>query len=79
MSDTALLVHPVDGATIVLTVDASNVALGGVLEHAIDGQWRPLAFFGKLLRPREQKYPLFDRELLAAHLAIRHFRHFLEG
>lgn len=79
LADATLLVHPVDGATTALTVDASDDAIGGVLEQIIEGQWRPLAFFSKPLRPREQKYPPFDRELLAAHLTIRHFRHFLEG
>ena len=78
MADVTLLVHPVDGATISLTVDASYVEIGGVLEQAIDAQWRPIAFFIKPLRLSEQKYPPFNREL-AAHLAIRHFRHFLEG
>ncbi|XP_064479110.1 uncharacterized protein LOC135392325 [Ornithodoros turicata] len=33
----------------------------------------------KALNPTEQKYSTFGRELLAAYLAVRHFRHFLEG
>ena len=73
LADATLLVHPVDGATTALTVDASDDAIGGVRKQIIEGQWRPLVFFSKPLRPREQKYPPFDRELLAAHLAIRHF------
>ena len=40
---------------------------------------KPLAFFSRKLRPAEQNYSAFDRELLAAYLAIRHFRYFLEG
>jgi len=31
------------------------------------------------LRPAESRYSTFDRELLAAYLAIKHFRHFIEG
>ncbi|TWW56015.1 putative RNA-directed DNA polymerase from transposon X-element [Takifugu flavidus] len=31
------------------------------------------------LRPNEQKYSMFDRELLGLYLAIRHFRPLLEG
>ena len=38
-----------------------------------------MAFFSRKLRPPEQKYSIFDRKLLAAYLAIRHFRYFLEG
>ena len=41
--------------------------------------WKPVAFFSRKLRPAEQNYSAFDRELLAAYLAIRHFRYFLEG
>ena len=36
-------------------------------------------FFSRKLRPAEQNYSAFDRELLAAYLAIRHFRYSLEG
>ena len=41
--------------------------------------WQPLAFFSKKLAPAEVKYSTFDRELLAAHATIRHFRFLLEG
>ena len=74
-----MLVHPTVDSETALTVDASNVAFGGVFEQQIDGMWKPFAFFSKQLREPEQKYSAFDRELLALHLAIRHFRYFLEG
>ena len=79
LADATLLIHPVEGAPTSLTVDASNVAIGGVLEQYSNGLWRPLGFFSRKLNTRETKYSTFDRELLAAHLAIRHFRYFLEG
>ncbi|MED5317644.1 MAG: ribonuclease H family protein, partial [Bacteroidota bacterium] len=80
LANATLLVHPVDGAPTALTVDASQYAVGGVLEQLVNGIWRPLGFFSKRLRdPREVKYPAFDRELLGAHLATRHFRWFIEG
>ena len=53
-----MLVHPVDGAPTTLTVDASQYAVGVVLEQLVDGLWKPLGFFSKKLRdPRETKYP----------------------
>jgi hypothetical protein len=79
LATASLLVHPQKDAVTSITVDASDIAMGGVLEQRIDGQWKPLAFFSKKLQPVQAKYSAFDRELLAAHLAIRHFRHFLEG
>ena len=74
-----MLHHPDPSAPTALTVDASDVAVGGVLEQFSKGTWRPLAFFSRQLRKPELKYSAFDRELLALHLAIRHFRYFLEG
>ena len=59
--------------------DASNVAVGAVLQQFIEDQWCPIAFFSTKLKPAETRYSAFDRELLAIYLAIRHFRHFLEG
>ncbi|XP_059814618.1 uncharacterized protein LOC132386387 [Hypanus sabinus] len=79
LANAAMLVHPRMDAPTALTVDASNRAVGGVLEQLIAGRWQPLAFFSKHLRPPELKYSAFDRELLALYLAIRHFRYFLEG
>ena len=40
--------------------------------------WCPVAFFSRRLDKTQQKYSAFDRELLAAYSAIKHFRHFLE-
>ncbi|XP_078264112.1 uncharacterized protein LOC144598103 [Rhinoraja longicauda] len=74
-----LLVHPREDAPTALTVDASELAVGGVLEQLTDGGWRPLAFFSRHLDNAQKKYSAFDRELLALYLAVRHFRYFLEG
>jgi hypothetical protein len=49
------------------------------LQQFQKGGWSPLAFFSKKLSPTQEKYSTFDRELLAAHSAIRHFRFLLEG
>lgn len=79
LSNAAMLIHPQADAPTALTVDASDQAVGGVLEQLSEGKWQPLAFFSRQLRPAERKYSAFDRELLALYLAIRHFRHFLEA
>ena len=79
LTKATMLVHPGHEAPTSLTVDASDVAVGAVLEQLIDGVWKPLAFFSRQLRPPERKYSAFDRELLALYLAVRHFRYFLEA
>ena len=63
-----------------LITDASNVAVGGVLQQVkADGSSEPLGFFSKKLTVPQTAYSTFDRELLAAYLAVLHFKHILEG
>ena len=79
LANATLLVHPSSTAPYCLMADASNSAVGGVLQQHIDGIWKPIAFFSKRLQPAEIKYSTFGRELMAVYLSIRHFRHNLEG
>ena len=79
LADASLLVHPTPGAPTCLMTDASDVAVGAVLQQLVDGNWCPIAFFSKGLKPAETRYSTFDRELLAIYLAVKHFRYFLEG
>ena len=73
------LVHPAPDATISLAVDASGTHIGGALQQLVRGSWKRLSFFSQKLWAAEQKTSAFDRELLAAYSAIRHFRFALEG
>ena len=75
LANATLLVHPDSTAQINITCDASDVAVGGVLQQFLNGMWQPLSFFSKKLNPAEARYSAFDRELLAT---IKHFRHNLE-
>ena len=43
------------------------------------GFWAPLAFYSNKLSSAEMRYSAFDRELLAAYSALRHFRFLPEG
>ena len=79
LTSATLLSHPKAEAPTCLMTDASDVVVGAVLQQYIDGAWQPLSYFSKKLQPAETRYSTFDRELLAIYLAIKHFRHFLEG
>ncbi|BHF62249.1 hypothetical protein SprV_0200523000 [Sparganum proliferum] len=79
LADTTLITHPAPEAQLSLMVDASIVADGAVLQQHLAGSTQPLAFFSKKLLPAETRYSTFGRELLAIYLAVKHFRHFLEG
>ena len=74
------LAHPSQTAELSLAVDASMTHVGAVLQQRCPGgPVRPLAFYSHKLDQAQRKYSAFDRELLAAYLAIRHFRWMLEG
>ncbi|BHF67008.1 hypothetical protein SprV_0301003100 [Sparganum proliferum] len=81
LADATLLHHLSSDphAQLILTTDASNSAVGAVLHQQVNNQLQPLAFFSQKLQPAQTRYSTFSRELLAIYLAIRHFRHLLEG
>lgn len=74
-----LLTHPDPEAQLSLVTDASDRAVGAVLQQEIAGIKKPLSFFSRTLTPSQRKYSAYDRELLAIHSAIKHFKHHLEG
>ena len=78
LANATLLVHQQPSPPSNITCDASDFAVGGVLQQCIDNVWQPLSFFSKKLSPEETRYSAFDRELLAVYTTIRHFRHNLE-
>lgn len=79
LSNASFLTHPIPNASLVLKVDASNHAIGAVLEQYVDGSWQPLGFFSKKLTPTQMKYSTYDRELLAIFKSVQHFRYLLEA
>ena len=79
LANASLLYYPAAAAPTCLVTDASNTAVGAVLQQYVNGTWHPISFFSRKMTPAETRYSTFDRELLAVYLAIKHFRHFLEG
>lgn len=81
LSKATLLAHPSPEGELFLYVDASNTAVGAVLQQKSnkEGVEKPLAFFSKKLSTPQCKYSAYDRELLAIYNSIKHFRFMLEG
>uniref|UniRef100_A0A5S6QAZ0 RNA-directed DNA polymerase n=1 Tax=Trichuris muris TaxID=70415 RepID=A0A5S6QAZ0_TRIMR len=79
LANATLLSHPVPNAEISIMVDASDNAVGAVLQQKVGDAWKPISFFSKALRPTETRYSTYSRELLAIYLAVKHFRYFVEG
>ena len=73
------LVHPDPQAPKALTTDASDKAVGGVLEQFSDGRWQPIGFWSKHLPKDKQKWTVYRRELYAVHQAMRHFLQDFDG
>ena len=79
LAQATLLSHPKPDASLSIATDASDLAVGAVLQQFVHGSWQPLAYFSRTLSPTEKRYSTFDRELLGIYLAIKHFRHSVEG
>lgn len=79
LSDATVLVHPSLDAPLAIMVDASDKALGAVVQQRVNNVWQPLCFFSVRLNKAQQQYHTYDKELLAAYSAIKHFRHLVEG
>ena len=79
LTKTILLANPAPSARFSLVVDASGTAVGAVLQLQHQEQIQPLAYFSNQLKSTEQRYRTFGRELLSMYLAVKHFRHSLEG
>ena len=79
LADLTLLSHPVPDADLSIMTDASNTAVGAVLQQLVANIWKPIAYYSRKLTPAETRYSTFDRELLAIYQAIRHFQHYVEG
>ncbi|GBM26158.1 hypothetical protein AVEN_196985-1 [Araneus ventricosus] len=63
-----ILAYPKYDAQLSLVTDASETAIGAVLQQHVDGSSEPLGFFSRKLTPAERKYR-----------SAKFFRHFLEG
>jgi hypothetical protein len=73
------LQHPAPNAELSLATDASDTHIRAVIQQKPRDHSRPLGFFSCKLTDTESRCSTLDRELLAAHAAIKHFRYFCEG
>ena len=62
-----------------LVCDASNLAVGAVLQQRRNSLAEPIMIFSRKLKESQTHYSTYDRELLAIYLAVRHFQFILEG
>lgn len=49
LTESSLLNFPDNKSVLSIVIDASNVAMGGVLQQQSNDAWRPIVFFSKKL------------------------------
>ena len=75
----ALLI-PNPAQPFILETDASKVATGGVLYQAnSNGELQPCGYISEALGPAQQRYEVYDRELLGIIRGLNAWRHYLLG
>jgi len=74
-----ILQYPDFSRPFILTTDASNIAIGGVLSQGTIGQNLPIAYVSRVLNPAETNYSTIEKELLAIIYCTHHFRPYLYG
>ena len=79
LAEATMLANPKSDAPLCIMVAASDVAVGGVFQHHVEGKCEPISFFSKRLQPPETRYSTFIHELLVVYLVIHNFCHVLEG
>lgn len=79
LANVTLLTLPNDDCQLALFTDASDVAVGSVLQQLDNGNWKPIAFYSKKLCNAQKAYSTYDRELLSIYLSIKQLKHYLEG
>ena len=79
LQNTVTLNFPDPSAPLALTTDASKIALGATLDQFIGGAWRPLGMWSKMLKPQQQNYSTYRRELMSIQLAMSHFNEDFNG
>ena len=68
LATTKCLAHPSPTAETRINTDASDTAVGAVLQQHIAGVWTPICFFSGKLHSAETKYSAFDKELPTCHV-----------
>ncbi|GBL79713.1 Transposon Ty3-I Gag-Pol polyprotein [Araneus ventricosus] len=79
LANATLLSFPNSELPLSLFTDASDTAIGAVLQQYENSTWKPIAFYYKKLNDTQQNYSTYDRELLGIYLSVKHFKHYLEG
>ncbi|CAF2163857.1 unnamed protein product [Rotaria magnacalcarata] len=71
--------YPVDELPLILTTDASDIGIGGVLQQKVDGKVHNLYYHSQVMSPCEKKYSTIEKEALAIYKCFERMRFFILG
>jgi hypothetical protein len=77
LTEAPVLATPLETGEYWLDTDASDVALGGVLQQMQNGELKVIAYASRVLSKSERSYSVTKREQLAVVYGLKQFRHFL--
>ena len=77
LTSAPVLSAPMDTGTFILDADASNEAVGVVLQQVQDGKERVIAYASRCLDNAERSYCTTRKELLAIIFGLKKYRQFL--
>ena len=74
-----VLVHFNPDLPMILTTDASNNAVGGILSHELPEGLRPVAFVSRALSRSERNYSTLEKESLSIVFCVKKLKQYLLG
>lgn len=79
LTNDPILRYPDFSKEFILTTDASNFAISGILSQGSIGSDKPIAYASRTLNESETNYSTIEKELLAIVWATKYFRPYLFG
>ena len=79
MDQPLFLQFPIDGQPVILTTDASKVAIGGTLQQMVNGQLNNLYYHSQITTPTQRRYDPIELEALAIWVCCQRMRPYLLG
>lgn len=79
LTSAPVLAFPDPSLPFTVGTDASDYAIGAVLQQDLGKGLQPIAFLSRKLNSAERNYPVHEKELLAIVHACRQWRHHLQG
>ena len=79
ITEPLFLRFPIENLPLILTTDASDIGIGGILQQEVNGQLHNLYYHSQVMTPCQRKYSTIEKEALAIYKCFDRMRSFLLG